>query len=85
MQVLVHKNYTPSKTNVEQETVLFTDQEKEILAYIAGFVVRKQASHPALMSDRAETSGFLAAKDRGGLTHPSKALVDIIMEVEKAF
>ena len=87
MQWLAAANYTPTNTNACRPEPL-TNKEEDILVYISGYLFKKSndiKGCASLKSADSEASGFLAAKDRGGLVKPSEAFVRLVREMEVAF
>ena len=86
MQDLIKSNYTVTPSTTTAPTPDITDREHDILEYIAGYILTKLKSAPEsnhFVSD--ESSGLIAAMDRGGLVKPTPDFVSLIKEMEVVF
>ena len=85
MKKLVALNYTdpvPVQSNKED----IGEKEEDVLAYIAGYLLRKRGhgeEGQALISSRSE--GLTSLMDRGGLTYAHEAFTAVLRELEVEF
>ena len=86
MKTLVKANYSPPGSTQRQDEEPMTSKEEDVITYIAGYLLKKlQHYQGTSVLTTTEASGYLAAKDRGGLTRPSSEFVAVIYEMERAF
>lgn len=86
MKFLVHQNYVQDMHVPVVSPIILSSKEEDVIAYIAGYILMRfkmNECYPALISD--EATGFIAAKDRGGLTKPSPDFVCMVRQMEEAF
>ena len=87
MMALVDANYT-MKTPPQTTSEELTERDGEIVAYIAGFLLKKLRSRPEarfLVDNSSEPSGLIAVKSRFGLIQPKEEFVSVVLEMEKVF
>lgn len=85
MQELIKANYG-SISSKSKSDVAISDIEEDILEYISGYILRKVNRYTeAKTFTVSETSGLVAAKDRGGLVMANENFIQIVTELEAVF